>query len=305
MKVNSPLPLRSLPLLYAAVSITIIITYVLLTRYYQTDQQFGPPDDAYTHALNTAIAEGEATDQIVTVAQYHYHVPMNRFKARVPLTGFAQQSWPPPETARPLLQDLTTGQNVWLITIGFQPAAPDNAAEQWLTLNTFKANDEWLDESVRLVHYTTQQPTGTRSIQAVLGQEEVQLIEVNLAESSQPGQVLPVEFVWLPLTQPQVDYNLFLQLLSADGALVAQHDSPPNGGYNPTSTWPANEPITAHHALALPSDLQPGDYRLIAGLYNPATGKRLAVAEGSNFIELGNINITGTNVDSLNVHTFK
>jgi hypothetical protein len=297
---SSPLLLCSL----APLLLVPIITYALLARYYRTDQQFGPPpNDAYTRALETAVAESETNDQIVTVAQYHYHVPMNRFKARVPLTGFAQQSWPPPQTTLPLLRDATAGQNVWLVTIGFQPAAPDNAAERWLARNVFKASDEWLDESVRLVHYTTRRPSNIRPIKATLGEDEaphltrdkIQLVEVNLVELLQPGQGLPVEFVWLPLTQPSVDYNLFLQLLDADGRLVAQHDSPPDGGYSPTSTWQPNEPITTRHALILPSDLQPGDYRLIAGLYNPATGERLSVVEGSDFVALGNINIQHSN----------
>jgi hypothetical protein len=288
---SSPLLLCSL----APLLLPPIITYILLARYYQTDQQFGPPNDAYTRALNTAVAKSKANDPIVTVGQYHYHVPMNRFKAKVPLTGFAQQAWPPPQTALPLLRDATAGQNVWLVTLGFQPAAPDNAAERWLAANVFKASDEWVDESVRLVRYTTRHPHNIRAIKATLGQGQVQLVEVNLVESLRAGQGLPVEFVWLPLTQPSLDYNLFLQLLDADGRLVAQHDSPPNGGYSPTSTWQPHQPITTRHALTLPLDLQPGDYRLIAGLYNPVTTERLSVAEGGDFVELGNINIQDSN----------
>jgi hypothetical protein len=271
--------------------LVIGVSYILLARYYQTDLQFGLPDDAYTRALNTAVAQSEIGDQIATVAQNHYHVPMNRFKAKVALTGFAQQTWPPPQTALPLLRDITAGSNVWLVTVGFQPAAPDNAAEQWLTRNTFKAGDEWLDESVRLVRYATQKPKTIRPIKATLGVKEVQLVEVSLVETLPAGQALPVEFVWLPLSQPQTDYNLFLQLLHIDGSLVAQHDSPPNGGYSPTSTWQAGQPVTARHALALPLDLSPGDYRLITGLYNPMTGQRLPVAKGGDFVELGNISI--------------
>jgi hypothetical protein len=292
---KSRLPLRTCKRSGAPLLLVLIITYLLLARYYQTDQQFGPPNDAYTRALNTAVAEGRLNDQIVTVAQYHYHVPMNRFKAKVSLTGLAQQAWPPPQTALPLLRDATAGQNVWLVTLGFQPAAPDNAAERWLAANIFKASDEWLDEDVRLARYTTRRPDNIRLIEATLGQGEIQLIEVSLVESLRAGQGLPVEFVWLPLTRPSLDYNLFLQLLDTDGRLLAQHDNPPNGGYSPTSTWQPNQPITTRHALILPPDLQPGDYRLIAGLYNPATGERLPVANGGDFVELGNINIQHSN----------
>jgi hypothetical protein len=278
-------------LLIAVIIAAIAVTYILLARYYRTDLQFGPPNDAYTRALKTAVSRSGVNDQIATVAQYHYHVPMNRFKANVTLTGFGQQTWPPPQTALPLLRDITAGQNVWLVTIGFQPAASDNAAEQWLTENTFKASDEWLDDSVRLVRFTSQRPTTIRPIKATLGSNELQLADVRLVEALPAGQALPVEFVWLPLTRPQKDYNLFLQLLNADGALVAQHDNPPNGGYHPTTTWQVGQPITTRHAVVLPPTLPPTDYQLITGLYNSATGTRLPVTDGRDFIDLGIITV--------------
>jgi hypothetical protein len=114
---------------------------------------------------------------------------------------------------------------------------------------------------------------------------------VRLVDTLAPGRALPVELTWLPLSQPQADYNLFLQLLNAAGLPVAQHDSPPNGGYSPTSAWLPRQPVIARHALALPANLVPGNYRLIAGLYNPASGARLAVPTGGDFIELAKITI--------------
>ncbi|MCK6628152.1 MAG: phospholipid carrier-dependent glycosyltransferase [Anaerolineae bacterium] len=285
-EILSSLPLRSpAPLL---VILTFVLTYFLLTRYYTTDRQFGPPDDPYSQALNRAAAQAAPGDQFVTVAQYHYHVPMNRFKTRLPITGLAQQPWPPPDTALPLLQNTLAGQNVWLITVGIPPAASDNATEQWLTRHAFAAGNDWFDD-VRLVRFGTQPPGITRSINTTLG-DEVQLVEVELTEALQPGQLLPVEFTWQPLRQPQTDYNLFLQLLGPDGALAAQHDSPPNGGYTPISGWSMDQTIITRHALPLPPDLPTGTYRLIAGLYNPASGRRLTVGQ-SDFVELGQITL--------------
>ncbi len=275
--------------------LTLLLTYFLLTRYFTTDRQFGPPDDPYGRALNTAAAQAAPTDQLVTVAQYHYHVPMNRFKTRLPITGLAQQNWPPPDTALPLLQNALTGQNAWLVTVGLPPAAPDNTAEQWLTEHAFAAGNEWFDD-VRLVRFGAQPPSVTRPVKADLG-DEIELVEIKLTESLQAGQLLPVEFTWQPLRQPQADYNLFLQLLTSDGRVAAQHDSPPNDGYTPTSAWSTDQTIITRHALALPPDLPAGNYRLIAGLYNPANGQRLAVGS-SDFVELGQITL---NVQTLNV----
>lgn len=270
--------------------LTIAVTCFLLTRYYHTDRQFGPPNDAYTQALTTIARQSRPNESIITVAQYHYHVPMNRFKARLPLVGFAQQTPPLPNTAKPLLASAAGGQNIWLVTIGFAPAAPDNAAEQWLALNTFKVSDVWLPDEVRLARYTAAQPTDTRPAGVALD-NELALAQVRLRDSLRPGQLLPVELTWQTLAQPQAGYVTFLQLLDMNGRLVAQHDSPPNGGYSPTSAWQPGQTITSRHALALPDMLPAGDYRLIAGLYNPATGQRLAQDSGADFVDLGNITI--------------
>jgi hypothetical protein len=275
-----------------------ILPYILLIRYYQTDRQFGPPADGYTGALELVAAQAGPGEPIITVAQYHYHVPMNRFKARTPLLGFAQHPWPLPETAQPLLAPAMTRPNIWLVTVGFPPAAPDNAVEQWLATKTFKASDEWLPDEVRLVRFSGVAPTTHYPLRADF-ENGLQLGEVSLASTARAGALLPVEFTWRASTRPANNYSLFLQLLNPHGALAAQHDSLPVGGYALTTTWPDHVPIISRHALVLPQKLPPGDYRLIAGLYDPANGQRLALAGGPDFVELGHVLITqaGDNQD--------
>jgi hypothetical protein len=266
----------------------ILVLPFLLSRYYATDRQFGTIDSDYAKALGLVAAQAAPHDHIVTIAERDYHVPMNRFKERIPIIGFAAQQWPPPETALPLLQAATQGENVWLITIGFQPAAPNNATERWLTHNTFKVSDEWLPGEVRLVRYSTRQPTAIRPLKAVLG-AEIALVQANIVETARPGQTLSVELFWRPLQPPGDDYTLFLQLLTPDGQLAAQQDGPPGGGYAPTATWQPGQLIASRHALLLPPGLPHGDYRLIAGLYDPATGKRLGNQAGGDFVALGTV----------------
>jgi hypothetical protein len=261
--------------------------YWLLHRYFFTDQQFGPPDTAYTRVLNETTSRANPGDRIVTVAENAYHVPMNRFKARVPLLGLARQQPPLPGTADPLLGEALKGDNIWLVTAGLAPAAPENAAERWLASNAFKVSDEWFDD-MRLVHYVTARPAIAHTLNVTLG-GEVQLVSVSLPTAAQPGRPLPVELSWLALKPPAADYHVFLQLLTPQGVLAAQHDGPPGAGYAASSTWPAGSRISDRHGLALPPSLPAGDYRLIAGLYAPATGQRLASDAGGDFIELGHI----------------
>ena len=176
------------------------------------------------------------------------------------------------------------------MTVGLSPAAEDNAAERWLAENSFKIGDEWLQDSVRKVHYTALEPTTTEPVKATFG-SEIQLTDVQIRPVIAPGQPLPVRFQFEALTTPSADYNLFLQLLNADGTSVAQHDSPPVGGYAPTTAWKKGQSVISRHAVWPPAATPTGDYRLIAGLVDPRTGQRLPVSTGGDFVDLGNVSI--------------
>jgi hypothetical protein len=215
---------------------------------------------------------------------------MNRFRGDIPLIGFSQLA-ALPGTALPLL-DAAAGQNTWLVTVGFPLAAPNNAAEKWLALNTYKISDDWLADSVRVARFTATRPTQARSITVTFG-DAIQLTGLRLNDRAAPGEPLPVEFTWLALTQPQTDYTLFVQLLNIAGQVVAQTNSPSQGGYAPTTGWQPDREIISRHALLLPpaNELPSGDYRLIAGWFNPATGQRLTLVQGGDFVDLGVVTI--------------
>ena len=75
------------------------------------------------------------------------------------------------------------------------------------------------------------------------------------------------------------DYTVFVQLLDAKNRWVAGHDTQPLGGEYPTSSWRPGEVVVDDHVLQLPDDLPPGTYRLVTGMYDLATGRRLIVAD--------------------------
>ena len=295
---RSPLPdLRLVAATGSTVLVTLVavgLTFFLLARYYRTDRQFGSPDSPYIQALNRAAEAYTDGDKLFTVAQYDYHVPMNRFKGRIPLTGFAQNEGPLPQTAYSLLgeasfEDWKTGR-IWLITVGRQPAEPANRVEAWLAQHAFKASDTWLGQT-RLVHYGLPCPGETTQVDETLGQA-ARLIEVDRPLAVAAGGILPVTLTWQAVAPLPVDYTVFLQLIAAGGHLAAQHDGPPQGGYLPTSQWPVAEPVADRRGLLIPATLSPGDYRLIVGLYNPADGSRLLTAAGPDFIDLGAVRVT-------------
>jgi len=88
-----------------------------------------------------------------------------------------------------------------------------------------------------------------------------------------------------------VNYTVFVQLLDQEGQVAAQIDRQPQAGAAPTTTWLPGEILTDPYAINLPADLPPRSYRLIAGLYNAATGERLLAASGDDFVKLGDITV--------------
>ena len=78
---------------------------------------------------------------------------------------------------------------------------------------------------------------------------------------------------WQPTARPSADYTVFIQLWQ-NGELTAGFDSPPLNNDYPTSLWQAGEVIIDPHSLDL-STVPPGNYEILAGLYDFATGERL------------------------------
>ena len=83
-----------------------------------------------------------------------------------------------------------------------------------------------------------------------------------------------------PETMTQ-DYQWFVHLLDASGAIAAQQDRPPQGGYAPTSTWSANDTVTDRLFFPLPASTDVSGWRVRLGWVDPATGERLPVLDAA------------------------
>jgi hypothetical protein len=95
------------------------------------------------------------------------------------------------------------------------------------------------------------------------------------AEALMKSGTLEVTLHWRAVGQPQQDYTVFTQLIGPDGRVWAQQDNPPQGGRYPTTAWAANDRVVDRYRLRLQEDAPPGAYRLLVGMYDPATGQRL------------------------------
>ena len=88
---------------------------------------------------------------------------------------------------------------------------------------------------------------------------------------------LDVTIYWRAVQQPQIIWHSFLHVVDASGEKVTQADDHrPGGVYLPSTLWRSGDVIADRFHLTLPADLAPGEYTLLAGFYDPATGERIA-----------------------------
>lgn len=169
---------------------------------------------------------------------------------------------------------------------------PDHVVEGWLDTHAYKAADSW-QGNVRFVTYATQQDSADwpREESAITLGDQITLNSYALSTREiESGDVLQVQLDWQAERAPDADYTVFVQLLDQRNQVVAQQDAPPVGGGQPTSGWLPGAVVTDNRGVLIPHGTAPGDYRLITGLYDPATGQRLA-GEVADYIDLGVVRV--------------
>jgi hypothetical protein len=80
------------------------------------------------------------------------------------------------------------------------------------------------------------------------------------------------------------DYSVFVHLADPAEQIWAQHDSQPVQGGFPTSSWLPGEIVVDQHPIELDAEVPAGRYRLMTGMYDSSTGRRLTIKGGSAIV---------------------
>ncbi len=107
--------------------------------------------------------------------------------------------------------------------------------------------------------------------------DQIKLLGFDL-NSTLNTQQLKLVLYWQALTEPATDYTVFVHLRDSAGEIVAQQDGPPAKGAYPTSLWDAGEVIKDEVSVPL-AEVRPGQYEVVVGMYDLASGERLPVAD--------------------------
>jgi hypothetical protein len=129
------------------------------------------------------------------------------------------------------------------------------------------------------------------ALDAQFGQQ-IGLVGYSLsATSAAPGEAVQLSLLWqanAPIRQP---YLVFAQLLDAQNRKVAQWDGAAGGDWWPTPAWQPGQRVWQDVPLQVAADAPPGRYRLLVGVYDPATGARLPLADGQDALEPGVVEV--------------
>ena len=250
----------------------------------------------YGRLLATLRVQAQAGDGLLLAhsaqsALYEYYGPV-----ALPLYKLAWD-FPWTDARSPALLDTAANAHtrLWLLSFGdAQAYDPQRSFQQGLSQRLFLAwHGDFTDATLDLFVRGDTQPNQPRSA-SFAGQ--LLLDAFGLSATRLPaGSSLQVATRWQALAAPPADYTLFTHLLGADGSLIAQVDGQPQGGLQPTGSWPVGAQFTERVALQLPRTLQPGSYAVQVGWYRLDTLERLVV-DGSgglhNSVELFSVVVT-------------
>ncbi len=257
-------------------------TYTSLSNLYFNPTYFR---DDYRAIAQRLLQIHRPTDAVILnspnqIEAFGYYYPHEIFP--LPTT----RPLDPATTEAHLTQIASTHQRLFVLYWGDEQADPDHFIENWLNANTFKAGDEW-HGNVRLATYAAASPAREPAVRVGAGfgthivLEGYTLQAVDLAQ----GDILQITLFWTTDTQLAERYKVFIHLYDAlDAPPVAQWDSEPGGGRLPTVDWQPAQVYPDNYGVLVPSDLSPGAYTLMLGLYTPIDSSRLGVTLNDNEI---------------------
>lgn len=94
-----------------------------------------------------------------------------------------------------------------------------------------------------------------------------------------PGARIWLRLYWQGLAPMDTDYSVFVHLVDDRGVTIAQYDSYPGAGNNPTRDWEVGQAIGDAYPVDIPPTLlAQAPVRVRVGMYDYTTGERLRVS---------------------------
>jgi 4-amino-4-deoxy-L-arabinose transferase-like glycosyltransferase len=287
----APLLLRQqLPQAMLAVgtgTFAVVVAALVLPAYYGDAQA----RDNYQGIAAYVRGIGDPQQDLVILDAPGQQEVWRYYDPGLPVLPLPQTRPPVPADVESALAGGTAGRrNLYALFWATDEADPGRLVESWLDRNAFKALDIW-QGNVRLATYALASDLQEVPLRPVDFGPAITLAGQAQPQNPQraaPGNAVLVQLRWDVAQDVSNRYKVSLQVLDAANQVLAQRDGEPVGGSRPTDTWRAGEQILDNYALPVPLGTPPGEYRLLAAMYDAESGQRLTHAGGDS-VELGAI----------------
>jgi mannosyltransferase len=171
------------------------------------------------------------------------------------------------------LESIVFGRpRVFVLNYAEHEGDPNGWYERWLGLNAAKVHEEWIG-NIRLALYSGDNPYRTVVENAAFG-DAITLVRAEAVLDRADG-VVPLRLTWRSNRPLDKRYKIFVHVGAADAPPIAQNDSEPASGYQPTDIWQPNTEVQEQRGVWLKPGAAAGRWSVFVGLYDNVTGERL------------------------------
>lgn len=232
-----------------------------------------------------ATLAAEATPDDVFIANFPDPATVYYLRHLVPPLDYVMLPGGPnalPEAVAASVADLATTHNrLWHVPVRAAQWDADGLVEQALRDNAIE-DRAWQHGKLRLLRFasTASALPGWQPLGAVfdggivLDGASVQVVD---------GSVFAV-LGWQAAARQSRDLTVFVHAVAPDGMLAGQHDGVPGDGRQPTSGWETGNAVYDRHRFDLDLSFDVDGMVIRVGLYDPATGERLPLADGGDSV---------------------
>jgi hypothetical protein len=179
--------------------------------------------------------------------------------------------------------DARTHERLWFVLYN-GAYGPNADLVDWLDTTYYPASAVWGADTLYLAYVAPATLGDWLSLEAQFA-DGVRLARARCSDVAAPGSSLAVELIWTTEQRVNTPYKVFVHLVDANGAVLAQHDGVPGAGRYPVDQWSVGETVHDRHGILMPAALS-GDLALRVGLYDPATGARVPLRGGDDALTL-------------------
>ena len=265
IRFNKIVTRQPLGLVAGSVALTIIAGINLSNL----DEIYNNPDFARSdyrsiaYAINASESDGDA---VILNAPNQAEVFTYYYNGNLPIYGLPRGlGGDDASTLAETEEILANHDRIFLVLWGDQERDPNHVVENTLNEQAFFVSHYWYVD-VQLVRYVTLgEIAETPAIETdTLFGEDLRLTGYTLSSDefvALQGDVLGVTLYWELLDMLEKPYRVSVQLLNSDGTLAAQGQD--------TALDPSATPQQDRQAIILNDTLRPGEYTLIASVYDP------------------------------------